>query len=119
MTFKIHEIENGAIAELIGESVQVNTIQDALDLIGNASYQEARNVVVFTHQLNPDFFELKTRLAGEILQKVVNYQMRMAIVGVFTDVKSESLKAFITESNRGNHVFFVGSPEQALERLGR
>ena len=29
-----------------------------------------RKIVVYAHQLHPDFFDLSTRLAGEVLQKL-------------------------------------------------
>jgi len=29
-----------------------------------------RKIIVFAHQLHPDFFDLSTRLAGEVLQKL-------------------------------------------------
>jgi len=67
--------------------------------------------------LHRDFFDLKTGLAGEILQKFSNYRVKLAIVGDFEEVKSKSLRDFIRESNRGRTVNFVNSVEEAVERL--
>jgi len=64
-----------------------------------------------------DFFRLKTGLAGEILQKFVNYRMKIAIVGDFSIYTSKSLKDFIYESNKGKHIFFVPSEKEAIEKL--
>jgi len=54
-----------------------------------------------------------------MLQKVVNYRLRLAIVGDFSKVESKSLKAFIAESNRSNTIVFVGSVDAALVTFGK
>lgn len=56
--------------------------------------------------MNP-FFILRTQLAGEILQKFINYQAKLAIYGDYTKYTSKPLKDFIYESNKGNDFFFV------------
>lgn len=40
----------------------------------------AGGLVLREEDLSPAFFDLKTRLAGELFQKFVNYQVRLAIV---------------------------------------
>lgn len=94
----------GATAAVLEDGF-IATVQDALDLIAEASYQGASGVVIPMERLSPDFFSLKTGFAGEKLQKFVNYGMYAAIAGDFSGFKSDSLKAFIRESNRGGHVF--------------
>jgi hypothetical protein len=64
-----------------------------------------------------DFFDLSTRLAGEILQKYTNYQVKIAIVGDFDQYKSKSLKDFIYESNQGSRAFFLQDKQAALQAL--
>ena len=67
--------------------------------------------------LRPEFFELRTGMAGEILQKFSQYSVKLAIIGGFEKNKSKSLKAFILESNRGNQIFFVPDRDTAIARL--
>jgi hypothetical protein len=117
MEMRIHHIGGKTIAEIISEGVLVNTVQDALDIMADASYQGATNMILHEKNLVPDFFDLKTGLAGEILQKFSNYHMRLAIVGDFVKYQSKSLHAFITESNRGNRVFFVPDVQTAKKKL--
>lgn len=64
-----------------------------------------------------EFFDLKTTVAGEILQKYVNYRMQMGIVGTFEDVERKSLRDFIRETNRGNQFCFVSTHQEAVQRL--
>src|SRR5690606_25896568 len=58
----------------------VVTEQDALDLIGSALF-DAEIVAVPVSRLDEKFFSLGTRIAGEIMQKFVNYRMRLAVIG--------------------------------------
>ena len=95
----------------------INGTADALDLIATAGYNGASGVVVPMELLTPAFFDLKTRVAGEILQKCVNYNMRIAIVGDFSVFSSKSLADFIRESNKGRHVFFKATVDEAIHSL--
>ena len=117
MKLRLYESASLKIAELIADSVIVNTIQDALDIMCHAGELEAQSIVLHQNQLAPEFFDLKSGLAGEILQKFSNYRMRLAIVGDFSRYESQALKAFITECNRGSQVFFVSSGEKAIHKL--
>lgn len=45
--------------------------------------------------------ECYSKIAGDVLQKYVAYQMRLAIVGDFTSGCSPLWLAFILESNKG------------------
>ncbi|SCD70725.1 protein of unknown function [Streptomyces sp. DvalAA-43] len=55
--------------------------EDALDLIGDAGYQGARWVVVPAGRFDESFFRLGTRVAGDIVQKFVNYRMGIVVLG--------------------------------------
>ena len=89
--------------------------QGALDVIG-ATYSRADVVAIPVTRLDDRFFDLSSGLAGEIMQKFVNYQVRLAIVGDISAhlAASSALRALVLESNRGRHIWFV--PD--LEALG-
>ncbi len=118
MDVVIHNLNENKIAEIVTEKKIIDNLQDALDLIADISYQEINKIILKEHNFTPDFFNLKTRLAGEILQKCVNYNIKIAIVGNFEKYESKSLRAFITESNKGNQFFFVSDVSKAKETLG-
>lgn len=115
----IHHIKNQDIAEIKGDGVFIKTVQDALDLMADHGYRGITKMILHQKNITPEFFNLKSRLAGEILQKFVLYQMQVAIIGNFQNVASESLKAFILESNRGRQNFFANSVAEAQEFLTR
>ena len=107
---------NGIVIALLKEGY-IATIQDTLDLIADVSYSGADRLIIPMERLSPDFFSLKTRFAGEMLQKCVNYGMRIAIIGDSSGFSSKSLHDFIRESNRGRHVFFKNTVEEAVSVL--
>lgn len=113
MKFIHHDTKSGRVAELVSIDGEISSTGDALDVMANAG---ARKVVIRREQLTPDFFDLSTGIAGEILQKCSNYQVGFAIVGDYSRETSAPLKAFIRESNRSGLVLFVSSVEEALER---
>ena len=102
-----HQSEDIKTAELISEELLIVNPEDTLQLIVDVYYQGFDQIVVHEKNVAPEFFDLKTRLAGEILQKFINYQMRLIIVGDFSKYPSQSLKDFIYESNKGKHINFL------------
>jgi hypothetical protein len=117
--FTYHQTPAGSrVAEVEAGSVRINSAGDMLDLIANANYFNGSHaLIVHASDLHPDFFDLKTKIAGEILQKFSNYRMKLAIVGDFSGYTSKALRDFIRESNERGTVCFVGTVEEAVLRL--
>lgn len=102
------------IAEIQSSEIIINTAYDALNLLGDLYYQGYDKIVIYEHQLTPEFFELKNGMAGEILQKFSNYRMQLAIIGEFEKYKSKSLHDFIFESNKSKLVQFVKKLKEVI-----
>lgn len=119
MKTEIYTINNIKIAELISEDLLIKEIQDGLDLLVNVYYQDIDRMIIYEKNIVPEFFDLKTGIAGEILQKFSTYKMKLAIIGDFSKYESKSLKDFIFESNKNRNINFVNSLEEALERLAK
>lgn len=117
METRISMVHGMMVMVLVPDARPLGTAGDILDLMGSAIHQGANALIIHQQDLPSGFFELRTGIAGEILQKFSNYQMKLAIIGDFGQYNSHALNAFIIECNRGRHIFFVGTHEQALERL--
>lgn len=117
MELNLFKMNGVQIAEVASEKIKINTVDDVLDLIGNAGYLGANVVLLHESNLNPDFFDLKTKLAGEILQKFSNYRMRLGIIGEFEKHQSKSLNDFIYESNIKGDVVFGEDADKVKELL--
>jgi hypothetical protein len=105
------------IAEVKSEGITINNVQDALNILADANYNDVHRIILHENNISPDFFDLKTGLAGEILQKFVNYKKKVAVVGEFKKYNSRSLTSFINECNRGNQFFFVVEIKTAITKL--
>ena len=117
MDIVITTYNNESVASVGTNDIIIRNSQHAIDLIGDVTYQGARKLVLSEQQLDPAFFDLTTGLAGEVLQKFVNYRIALAIIGEFSRFESKSLHDFIRESNRGRSINFVESMSEAITRL--
>jgi len=96
------------------EDPAITTTSDFLDVLANST---SKTVAINKESLTHDFYDLKTGIAGEFLQKVSNYGRRLMILGDFSEFTSRSLQSFIHESNRGGTVLFVPDIEAGVELL--
>lgn len=119
MEIKAHTINGTQIAEVLSPDLVIQTAADGVDLLGNLYYQNYDSVILHQANIVPAFFDLKTGMAGEILQKFSTYRVRLAVVGEFTQYASNSLQDFIGESNKARHINFVGSTAEALAVLSQ
>ena len=111
--------QNGVTVAIVeSEEALIFDVQSALDLMAMVRYEtDTDHMILPKVVLDERFFVLSSGLAGDILQKFVNYQMKVAIVGDFSGYTSKPLRDFIYESNNGKHVFFLGSEAEAIEKL--
>jgi hypothetical protein len=115
------EVHGVRVFECDGAGAPLRNNRDLNDLISTVWERRAKIVLIPVERLGADFFRLKTGVAGEIVQKFVQYHLRVAIVGDIARYIDEStaLRDFVRESNRGNQVWFVASREELDERLRR
>ena len=113
--------KNGETIALIeSETPLITDVQSALDLMASVRYEtDADRLALNKAALDERFFTLGSGLAGDVLQKFVNYQMKLAIIGDFSAYTSKPLRDFIYESNKGGHIYFVSSEAEAIEKLSR
>jgi len=113
------DFNNKKIASPAGENFVISCTQDAVDLLGEAGSENCSRIIIHEKNLHPDFFNLSTGLAGDILQKFSNYRFKLAIIGDFSKFSSKNLHSFMSESNKGNSVFFVDNTDIALKIISR
>jgi hypothetical protein len=119
MDINLISVNDFNIAEIVSDTIEINSAQDALDILANCAYQDARRIIVHQKNITDSFFDLKTTLAGDILQKFSNYNVKLAIVGDFSIYTSKSLRDFIYESNKAGRISFVATADEAIEALSK
>jgi hypothetical protein len=65
----------------------------------------------------PTFFDLSTRVTGELLHGLSKYSLRLAAVVPDLSSRSQSFQDFVRESNRGVQFRFFASREDAIAWL--
>ena len=108
------------IAVVNSDEIIIKDVQSAIDFIMTTKYETNCNKIALNkNAVIEDFFILSKGLAGEILQKFINYQMKFAIYGDYSKYTSKPLKDFIYESNNGKDIFFVENEDEAIEKLSK
>lgn len=120
MEYRIINIkDNINVVKIEDEKILIFDEQSALDVFMSLAYETGENrFIISKDNLIEDFFDLRTKIDWEILQKIINYRMKLAIIGDFSKYKSKSLRDFIYECNSGKDIFFVENESEALKLLG-
>lgn len=117
MNIETHHLGGIKIAEIISDSVLIHNAEEALQLMVDLYYQEFDKIIIYEKNLTPDFFDLKTGIAGAVLQKFSNYRMSMTIIGEFSKYPGKSIRDFIFESNKGKLINFLPDMEEVYNRI--
>jgi hypothetical protein len=91
----------------------------ALGDIPNALSASVENggLILDEKQLGPDFFDLRTGFAGELLQKFSNYRARLAIVVADSSAYGSRFSELVYEHRGHPAVRFFGSAQLARQWL--
>jgi len=118
MEKKVVQMNGNSIAVVYSEELIITDVQSALDFMATIDYVDGCSRIIINKQaIIEDFFKLSTGVAGEILQKFVNYAKKLAIVGDFSTYTSKPLKDFIYECNNGKDIFFMADEQSAVEKI--
>jgi hypothetical protein len=93
----------------------IRSLSDISDALG-ASLKQG-GLIVTEADLCPEFFDLRTGLAGEVLQKFVNYRARLAIILSDSGAYGERFSELVFEHRRHPVVRFFGSEADARKWL--
>ena len=105
---------------VLGSGPQLAAVDRFLDLVGDGLAAGAHWVVVPSDRLAPEFFRLRSGLAGEVLQKFVQYRLGLAVVGDLTEqvAPGGAFADLVRESNQGPHAWFLPDLASVTDRLG-
>lgn len=91
--------------------IAVRSAKGISDVIGACF--GAAGIVLVEEDLGPAFFDLRTGLAGELLQKLVNYRLRAAIIVPHPEAHGERFRELAYEHRSHDTVRFVASRAEA------
>jgi hypothetical protein len=115
----VEELHGLQVQRVPADGPIIATSEQTSDLIGNAWYNHAQLLVVPASRFGAEFFDLSTGHAGEILQKLVNYGLKLAVIGDVRERErvSDAFAAFVWESNRADHVWFLPDEDAMAAKL--
>lgn len=117
---KIDKIRGTEIVRVKSDEIIIKDGQSLLDFVMSIEFETKVNRIIIDKKIIAEgFFDLKTRMLGEAFQKLITYDIKMAIIGDYSIYNSNSFRGYITETNRGNNIFFVLSADEALKKLSK
>ncbi len=114
---EIKTIKNISFAECVTDETIITKEQEAVDLIGLCGYHQTNNLLIYAHNVDERFFELKSTLAGNVLQKFMNYYMRVAMVMDDNLSDNKRFCEMALETNKGNHFRIFTNRQDAINWL--
>ncbi len=104
----LQKIQNGEqrYVEVFSCAEPIASTSDALDLVASCGEYDTNLLLLHGEALSEDFFKLRTGVAGEIFQKLINYTIRTAVL--LPDLKniSPSFRELMAEAARSRHYRF-------------
>lgn len=91
----------------IGNESQLN------DLVSMCYYHDASLILLDQDNLADEFFNLRSGLAGSAMQKLANYQVRVAVLLPADAVHNERFRELMYEMNQSNHFRFYHNKTEA------
>ena len=90
---------------------------NAMELL-NRSFEQ-QGLLITEQELGEAIFDLTTGSAGEIFQKFMNYNQKLAIVVVELSVYSQRIQELALEHSNHSNIRFVNSEEAGREWLNQ
>jgi len=115
-TYRIEKI-NTALIIICDPTLLINSEKVALEMVTACGENETDRLLFTWHNLPEDFYNLRTGLAGEVLQKLATYFIRAAFVLPGDFIKPVRFSELVYELNKGMQFRFFCSQSAALNWL--
>lgn len=113
----LNTVNNTSYAECVAKQKIITIEQDAVNLIGLCGYHHTNNLLLYADNVDDRFFELKSTLAGNVLQKFMNYYMRVAMIMKDDLSDNKRFKEMALETNKGNYFRIFKDKQKAVDWL--
>jgi PadR family transcriptional regulator, regulatory protein AphA len=101
MDYTLVETNGKKYIECLPGTICLRNEQDALDFVAACGENDTYLLMLHSSNLNEDFFDLKTRVAGSILLKFTNYYIKAAAILTPELVNQGKFQDWVIETNRG------------------
>ncbi len=113
MNYRIVKKENTRYLELFSCEIPVKTERDALELVALCGEHDINLLMIHSKALSEDFFKLKSGVAGAVLQKLINYSVKTALIVPDQSGLGSRFRELMSEANKGSQYRVFGSTAEA------
>lgn len=113
----LNTLNNISYAECTTEQKIITHEQEAVELIGLCGYHHTNNLLIYAHNIDERFFEIKSTLAGNVLQKFMNYSMKVGLVIHDNLSGNKRFSEMMLETNKGSHFRIFKDKQKAVDWL--
>lgn len=117
MNYKINEIQGKRYLYITSSGSLIHREQDALDIISLCAEYDTNTVVLDGDILSDKFIRLRTGLAGAVLQKFENYNIKAAVTMKGIQNFPERFQEMISEHSTGNTFRIFSNLDDAVSWL--
>lgn len=117
MQGEVVNIPTGSYVRCAPDDDLITGEADVLDLMGACYEIDGNRLLLEEKHLHPNFFDLKTGLAGAVFLKLTNYQAKTAVLANLANIKSERFQELIYETNKGKLIHFFDDLAKAEQWL--
>jgi len=91
--------------------ISIRSLSDISDVL--QACMGSQGLILTENDLAPEFFDLRSGLAGELFQKFINYRLRVAIVLPHPEAHGERFGELAYEHASHSTIRFVRSADEA------
>lgn len=113
MDYQIRGTGRKRYIEVITADEPLGSEQAALDLVALCWEHGIYALLIHFAALSADFFSLKTKVAGDMIQKFVNYEIKVSAVIPAQAMEKGRFREMAQEANKGSHFRLYGTKAEA------
>jgi PadR family transcriptional regulator, regulatory protein AphA len=117
MEYRAEKIDGCVIVETIPGRGVIGSENDALELVAACGEHQAESLLIHSENLNEEFFQLSSGLAGAVLLKFSIYRIRVAAVILDVRVNQGRFAEFVVETNKGRQFRIYNNRQEAIDWL--
>lgn len=118
MDLELRDIHGLRVLEAVPGQPVIDQVADVGTVLGACFADDVQRLLLYSDNLSARFFDLSTGDAGEILQKLRNYHLRLAIVRSPELALSRRFEELLVDERRGPHFRMFDDRPAALAWLG-
>lgn len=115
MNYRLVEHPQNQYVEALAGDGRIESENDALELVAACGEFQTHRLLIHAENLTDDFYRLRTGLAGAVLQKFVNYSVKVAAVLPPELVNQGRFQEMALEANRSNRLFHIFHERERAE----